>query len=526
MNQTDENFAIYIKNARIPFIKIMQQAFSFIIFFSIASASIDAFSNDNEKFTNSHINPSLKQELEEIGSRNVVKLKLKNHFTSSGVTNEICSGFFISSNTVVTNAHCVKGLFRSGGCRVVEKGPFQTNDKCKLTRYSTKYDLATIQTQNHHQQKKLSIAHNQSRKNTYFYSISYPGKKYSINKLKYLDKEKLIQTYMNAGVLSQDFLEENLLPDQIYLEGNIQDQTFIQKGSSGGLLLNDNLEIIGAISGVIMLPRLSKEEMVKLRNKVKVLGQDSVYNISKNRINEINKLQAYFFSASGSERRELIKQYRLFVVAHPIEKLYTATKLADALSVTHLHRVVLSEDQERIKTLLEEGVDVNAKNHQGDTSLSLYVRHSSFSLDIIKLLLQAGAKVNLVNDSGYTALHLAVRFSRSKEVIKTLLRAGANINLKDKQGQNVLHYAYGKSPEIIKFLIQAGADTQAQDNIGYTPFHRFVALSSGFNVSEVAQIFAEEGAYIEDKIINFIRDIQTREYLLESNAKITSEAQL
>ncbi len=65
----------------------------------------------------------------------------------------------------------------------------------------------------------------------------------------------------------------------------------------------------------------------------------------------------------------------------------------------------LKNDVESVKSLLENGVDVNARNDDGVTALMLAVRYGYEK--IAKLLLEKNADVNAQDQDGNTALDLA-----------------------------------------------------------------------------------------------------------------------
>ena len=79
---------------------------------------------------------------------------------------------------------------------------------------------------------------------------------------------------------------------------------------------------------------------------------------------------------------------------------------------------------ETVETLLDAGVDVNAKDDDGATSLmySLLVRADA---DLVKLLLDAGADVSKKSNDGWMALMLAEEDGHT-EVVELLKQAGAN----------------------------------------------------------------------------------------------------
>jgi ankyrin repeat protein len=86
-------------------------------------------------------------------------------------------------------------------------------------------------------------------------------------------------------------------------------------------------------------------------------------------------------------------------------------------------------DLEKVKQLLDEGADVNAKNKDGLTGLM----HAAWKghKEVVKLLLESGADVNAKDECGWTALKLALHFSywkdnhNHKEIVELLKSYGA-----------------------------------------------------------------------------------------------------
>ena len=70
-----------------------------------------------------------------------------------------------------------------------------------------------------------------------------------------------------------------------------------------------------------------------------------------------------------------------------------------------LLEAVQRQDREAVRTLLQEGVDVNAARGDGATALAFAVHLDD--LEAVDLLIRAGANVNAANDLAVTPLMLA-----------------------------------------------------------------------------------------------------------------------
>ena len=64
----------------------------------------------------------------------------------------------------------------------------------------------------------------------------------------------------------------------------------------------------------------------------------------------------------------------------------------------------------------------------------LYAAVNNSNPDIIKTLLDAGADVDARDKSGWTSLMYAVAYSRKSDIIKALIDAGADVNARDDVG--------------------------------------------------------------------------------------------
>ena len=94
-----------------------------------------------------------------------------------------------------------------------------------------------------------------------------------------------------------------------------------------------------------------------------------------------------------------------------------------------IHNAARNGNLNRVKTLLNQGVPVNARNETRWTPL--HWAASSGHLNVVQELLKRGAHVNPRTASGVTPLHLALR---KPYVVHALIKAGANPKYRNTYG--------------------------------------------------------------------------------------------
>ena len=142
--------------------------------------------------------------------------------------------------------------------------------------------------------------------------------------------------------------------------------------------------------------------------------------------------------------------------------LLTALPAAAAPADLPLVDAVKAGDEARVRTLIEQGVDVNAA--EADGTAPLHWAAYGERVDIARLLLSAGAVANVGNRYGVRPLSLAC-ISGSAPVIAALLDAGANPNTSLMEGETALMTAARSgNVEAVELLLDAGADVNAREH--------------------------------------------------------------
>ncbi|KAH7094898.1 ankyrin repeat-containing domain protein [Paraphoma chrysanthemicola] len=172
----------------------------------------------------------------------------------------------------------------------------------------------------------------------------------------------------------------------------------------------------------------------------------------------------------------------------------------DASGQTALHRAVVREDINQIRSLLEKGAAVDIKDN-GDNQ-PLHYAVMSKDPDLVRLLLRYGADTNVAGSLGRSPLHLAISLC-DVEVAGLLLDEGASTTSQDHNGDSALHLAVSveswsaASPApLVDILTKAKADMNVPNARGLTPFHKL--LSRNYDKKEYDYIpkFFESGASV------------------------------
>ena len=138
--------------------------------------------------------------------------------------------------------------------------------------------------------------------------------------------------------------------------------------------------------------------------------------------------------------------------------------LSELKSMPAWQAVGVCEDPETLKKLLESGVDIEARDHNGRTLLIVAAEQNP-NHEIVRLLLDAGADVAFRTKFGVTALGQAARCNPNPKVLNVLIGAGAEIDSRGFQGQTPLMLAAYRitNAESMRLLIDAGARIEEKD---------------------------------------------------------------
>jgi ankyrin repeat protein len=129
---------------------------------------------------------------------------------------------------------------------------------------------------------------------------------------------------------------------------------------------------------------------------------------------------------------------------------------------TRLVDAAMNREATTVKTLLQQGVDVNGA--QGDGMTALHWAAANGDGELAALLLESGAKADAPTRIGsYTPLHVAAKEGHVA-VLRALVGAHANVGAATTTGATALHFAASSgNVEAITILLDHGADVNVRE---------------------------------------------------------------
>jgi len=156
------------------------------------------------------------------------------------------------------------------------------------------------------------------------------------------------------------------------------------------------------------------------------------------------------------------------------------------MGMTPLHYAALYGHKDIVELLIVKGADLNAKDQEGDTpALSAIVGAPSNSKEVVRLLMAKGAQVS--------ALHMAA-YLGDVDKVRTLIDQGTDVDARWAHDTTPLLFAVvGGQHEAAQFLIGQGANVNAREMEGGTLLH--VAVS--FGDYEMVKLLIDKGADVK-----------------------------
>jgi ankyrin repeat protein len=149
-----------------------------------------------------------------------------------------------------------------------------------------------------------------------------------------------------------------------------------------------------------------------------------------------------------------------------------------------------ARDAATVKTLLQQGADVNAAHGDGMTALHWAATNGDAALT--QMLLAAGANIRATTRlGGITALHMASQGGHA-QVVAALIAAGADSNMGTTTGATPLMLAARSgSSDTVTRLVETGADVNAREKgFGQTA----LMVAAGLDRADVVRLLLSRGA--------------------------------
>ena len=163
------------------------------------------------------------------------------------------------------------------------------------------------------------------------------------------------------------------------------------------------------------------------------------------------------------------------------------------------------------RMLLEHGAEPNVRNKNGKTPLQIVLGRKYYSkendaedLVTASLLVGHGAEVN-AQDKDHTSPLLLAMQRGMYEMTRILLSHGADPNVKNDNGQGPLHLLLSEGDSshqddiigLVQLLLDCGIDVDAEDKDHNTP----LLLAVDRHMNNIAQICLEHGAVLESRAL-------------------------
>ena len=164
-------------------------------------------------------------------------------------------------------------------------------------------------------------------------------------------------------------------------------------------------------------------------------------------------------------------------------------------------------DWAAVRTLLEEGADVDAR--QGDGSTALHWASYRDDREAAALLIRAGADVDAANDLGVTPLWAACE-NGSPAMVETLLGAGADPNVPLPFGETpLMTAARAGNADVVGRLLDAGADVDAATAEGAYGAQTALMWAVAQRHPPVVEVLLAHGADVHARSTTFTETVKT-----------------
>ena len=163
----------------------------------------------------------------------------------------------------------------------------------------------------------------------------------------------------------------------------------------------------------------------------------------------------------------------------------------------YVQKILSSQDEKSFDNLIENGLDVNSRDENGDTMLH-YVLSNNKDLYMAKKLIEAGADVNLPSSNGITPIIIATSKANELQLQKMMLK---NMDFDVKKEivnaklNEEIEFEMNRAIAMLQMLIEQGADINKETPLG-TPLMN--ASTSDWN-KDMVEILLEKGAKVNQQ---------------------------
>ncbi len=179
-----------------------------------------------------------------------------------------------------------------------------------------------------------------------------------------------------------------------------------------------------------------------------------------------------------------------------------------------LHNAVKEKNLELVRSLIENGADVNKANEKDETPLKMAIE-ANYSRTV-KVLIKNGADVNKANEQGEILLHRAIT-NNNTAIVRLLIKAGVNVNEANEKGETPLETAIKANYSgIAKILIEKGADVNKAN------YDQLLHMAITNDYIGIVKVLIEKGAELNKALVLAISSnkIDAVKLLIEKGAEL------
>jgi len=195
-----------------------------------------------------------------------------------------------------------------------------------------------------------------------------------------------------------------------------------------------------------------------------------------------------------------LKSYIVLFIVLLISSGYTM-----AQDGSELINAVAYQDLDKVKSLVEAGVDINYQEESAGATALIMSAMYNFG-DIAKYLIEKGANISVKNNTGHTALMASA--GSSEEVFDLLVANGADMSLKLEDGTSAFMLSIsGVMSDFVGFgnakkLLENGADVDESFTSGPAEGYTCLMMASRNQRPDIVKFLTENGANVNTKAAN------------------------